>query len=418
MRAVGLMKYGLIGERLGHSFSKDIHGMLADYSYELKEISREALENFLTERSFKAINVTIPYKETVIPYLYYIDDAAKKIGAVNTVVNRDGRLYGYNTDFYGLRALILHLGISLEGKKVVILGTGGTSKTAMAVADSLGAREIIRVSRSERCDAVTYTQMYESHGDADMIINTTPRGMYPNCYDKAADLSRFDKLLGVVDAVYNPLRSSLIRDARSLGIRAEGGLYMLVAQAVRASEIFLDTSYADGEIDKIYRDILGQKENIVLVGMPASGKSTVGKIIADKLGRSFIDTDDLIVKRAKISIPEIFERYGEEYFRELEALAVRDAGANGNSVIATGGGAVLREENIDALRANGRLYFIDRPLCDLVPTDSRPLSSDREAIEKRYNERYGIYCSVCDCHIKVTTDAEGVAAHIMENFRK
>jgi len=412
------MKYGLIGERLGHSFSREIHSLLADYEYELREVPRESLHEFITRRDFRAINVTIPYKEEVIPYLHYIDGAARDIGAVNTVVQKDGKLYGYNTDFFGLRALIMRLGISLEGKKTAILGTGGTSRTASAVAKSLGAREIIRVSRGGKDGAVTYEELYGNHRDVQVIINTTPAGMYPDCYGKAVDISAFDKLSGVVDAVYNPLRTPLILDARARGIPAEGGLYMLVAQAVRASEIFLDVTYPEGVADRIYGSLKRKKENVTLVGMPASGKSTVGKIIAQEMGRRFVDTDELIEKRAGMTIPEIFASAGEGYFRELEAEAVREAGMLGGAVIATGGGAVLRPDNVDALRENGRIYFIDRPLDALVPTSTRPLSSDRESIEKRYKERYGIYRAVCDCHIKADTDAVGVARLIMENFNK
>lgn len=411
-------EYGCIGEVLKHSFSKEIHNSLADYDYGLIEIPRENLDSFLKERPFKAINVTIPYKETVIPYLYKIDPMAKEIGAVNTVVNRGGRLYGYNTDFYGMKSLIEKIGIDLKGKKVAILGTGGTSKTSLALAKSLGAREVIRVSRSARENAVTYDELYEKHSDTEVIINTTPSGMYPNIFDTPIDLSRLPYVVGVADAVYNPLRTPLILAARKRGIAAECGLYMLVSQAVRASEIFIDTVYEKSETDRVFKKIFKEKENIVLVGMPASGKSTVGKILADALGREFIDTDSIIEENEGMSIPEIFEKHGEKYFRDAEMRAVKSASLLSGRVIATGGGAILREENIDALRENGKIYFIDRPISDLIPTSDRPLSSDRESIEKRYRERYGIYCSVADTVIKVTTDADGVAKSITEDFLK
>ena len=415
---VNNMNCGLIGEKLGHSFSKIIHGMLTDYDYELCEVAREELSDFLTKREFKAINVTIPYKEEVIPYLYSIDAAAKEIGAVNTVVNRDGRLYGYNTDFFGLRKLIAHMGVELACRKVAILGTGGTSKTARAVAGGLGAREVLLVSRSAKDGTVSYGELYEKHTDVEVIINTTPAGMYPRCYDEPIDISCFPALIAVVDAVYNPLRTPLVRAALARDIVAEGGLYMLVAQAVRASEIFLDKTYPEETVDKIYGKLLKERENIVLVGMPASGKSTVGRILAEMSGRELVDTDELVESRTGVSISELFAMRGEGYFRDLETEAVREAGAVGGRIIATGGGAVLRAENIDALRANGRIYFIDRPLSELIPTSSRPLSSDRESIERRYNERYDIYCEVCDCHVKVKGDARSVAEEIMENFGK
>ncbi len=411
-------KYGCIGEKLKHSFSKEIHNSLADYDYAIIEIAREELEKFATEKKFNAVNVTIPYKEMIIPYLYEIDSRAKEIGAVNTVVNRGGKLYGYNTDFYGMSELIKRIGIDLRDKKVAILGTGGTSKTSLAVAKSMGAREIIRVSRTARENSVTYEELYENHTDTDVIINTTPSGMYPNIFDIPVDLSLFPSLSGVADAVYNPLRTPLILAAKKRGIAAEGGLYMLVAQAVRASEIFIDKKYNTEETDKVFKKIYSEKENIVLTGMPASGKSTVGRLIADAMGREFIDTDDIICEDEGKSIPDIFRENGEKYFRDAETRAVKRVASLCGKVIATGGGVILREENVDALRENGKLYFIDRPLADIIPTSDRPLASDREAIEKRYNERYAIYNSTADVKINVNSDAEGVKVRIMEDFLK
>jgi len=411
-------EYGCIGEKLKHSFSKEIHNALANYNYDIIEIPREKLSGFATKKEFKAINVTIPYKEMIMPYLYEIDEQAKDIGAVNTVVNRGGKLYGYNTDFYGMSALIKKIGIDLTDKKVVILGTGGTSKTSLAVAKALGASKILRVSRTAREDAISYAELYEKHGDADVIINTTPSGMYPNIFDTPVDLSHFSNLSGVVDAVYNPLRTPLILAAKERGIAAEGGLYMLVSQAVRASEIFIDTVYGTGETDKVFSKILSKKENIVLTGMPASGKSTVGRLIAAALGREFIDTDDIIAEDEGKSIPEIFKENGEDYFRDAETGAIKKASMLCGAVIATGGGAILRKENVNALRENGKIYFIDRPLSDLIPTSDRPLSSDREAITKRYNERYKIYNDTADVIIAVDSNADGVCAKIVEDFLK
>lgn len=410
------MKYGLIGEHLGHSFSKVIHEMLSDNLYELCEISKDELDAFMKSHDFSGINVTIPYKESVIPYLDEIDDGAREIGAVNTIVNRNGRLVGYNTDFYGMRELILHAGISVSGRKAAILGSGGTSRTAMAVLKSLGAKEILKVSRSGRDGSITYNELYDSHSDVEIIINTTPLGMFPNTNDAAVDVSKFKRLSGVVDAVYNPLRSRLVLETREKGVAAEGGLYMLVAQAVRASEIFLGKQYSSGTVDEIYNKIKGEKENIVLIGMPASGKSTVGKIIAKKTGRTLVDTDELIVKKTGMEIAEIFSRFGEEKFREIESEIIAEISDSSSLIIATGGGAVLRSENVHSLKKNGRLCFIDRPLENLVPTDSRPLSSSREAIEKRYEERYGIYSSVCDLKIDADCEAVAVAEKILENF--
>ena len=261
------MKYGLIGEKLGHSFSKDIHAQLGDYEYEPREIDRDSLEAFMTERDFLGINVTQPYKEAVIPYLDEIDGVASEIGAVNTVVNRDGRLYGYNTDFYGMSMLFDYAGIDASGKKVAILGTGGTSKTAHAVLNSLGARKIIKVSRSGRDGTITYSELYQMHADVEIIVNTTPVGMYPNIFGSPVDISGFSSLQGVIDAVYNPLNSTLVQAARERGIPAEGGLYMLVGQALKASELFVGTKYPSFMLDVIYEGIKAEKENVVLIGM-------------------------------------------------------------------------------------------------------------------------------------------------------
>jgi len=412
------MKYGLIGERLGHSFSREIHARLADYDYELCEVAREDIDAFFDRGDFLGINVTIPYKETVIPHLYSIDEAARRIGAVNTVVNRDGRLYGYNTDFYGLTKLAEHAGVGIKGKRVAILGTGGTSKTARAVSATLGAKEILTVSRRAGEGVITYDELYREHADVDVIINTTPVGMYPNAGCAAVDISKFERLSGVLDAVYNPLSPRLIVEAKERGIPAEGGLYMLVAQAVRASEIFTGKEYGDGIIDAVYKDIYLNCECIVLVGMPASGKSSVGKRLCELLGRELVDTDALIVEEAGIPIPEIFSRYGEEEFRNMESRALRRAASLKGAVIATGGGAVLREENVAALRECGRIYFIDRPLEALVPTDDRPLSRDRASIEALYEKRYPIYKCAADVHVDGSGTVSEVADRIIKELGK
>lgn len=410
------MKYGCIGEHLKHSFSKEIHGHISDYDYVIREIPKDELDAFMRAADFLAINVTIPYKEKVIPYLSYIDEGARLIGAVNTIVNRGGRLYGYNTDFYGMSMLAKHRGIDFGGKKVLILGTGGTSKTAYAVAKANGAREIVKASREAKDGAVLYTDVYKYHTDTEIIINTTPVGMYPNIFDKPIELSKFPRLCGVLDAIYNPQSTPLILEARELGISAEGGLYMLVAQGVRASEYFLDTKYDDTLLDEIFAKISAEKKNIVLVGMPASGKSTVGKIIADRLSRPLIDTDDEIVKLSNMKIPDIFKNMGEDKFRDIESEAVCTASAKSGSVIATGGGAILRKTNVSALKENGKIYFLDRPLEALIPTSDRPTASSKEAIEKRYNERYEIYKKCADVIIPAIVSAEAVANLIIRDF--
>lgn len=410
------MNYGCIGEHLKHSFSKEIHNSLADYKYDICEIAPENLDAFMTERNFSAINVTIPYKQAVIKHLYEIDGSAKEIGAVNTIVNRGGRLYGYNTDFFGMRALILHAGLDISQRKVAILGTGGTSRTASAVAKSLGACKILRVGRTPKDGAITYGELFREHSDTEIIINTTPVGMFPNIFDTPISLDAFPRLFGVIDAVYNPLSTPLVLAARERGIPAEGGLYMLVAQAVRASEIFLDTSYPENTLDSVFKKIKRKKENIVLIGMPSCGKSTVGKIIAERLGREFIDTDALIEERAGCSIPEIFENHGEAHFRGLESEVIRELAPKNGAVIATGGGAILREENTRALRENGKIYFIDRPLELLMPTEDRPLASSREAIERRFAERHGIYKKTADITVPSVKTPTDTANLIIEDF--
>lgn len=410
------MMYGCIAEKLGHSFSKDIHNRLFDYSYELKEIPQSDLDSFMREKDFRAINVTIPYKERVIPYLDWISDTAKKIGAVNTIVNENGSLKGYNTDFSGMSYLIKRNNIVLKNKKVLILGSGGTSKTALAVAQSMECLSAYRVSREGREDCITYDTAAKLHSDAEIIINTTPVGMYPKIGVSPIDLSIYKNVEAVVDAVYNPLRSKLVCDARKKGINAVGGLYMLVAQAAIAAEKFLNTKVPDLEIDRVYRELVNLKQNIVLTGMPGSGKSTIGKLISEETGMTFIDTDEEIVKREKKSIPEIFAESGEQGFRKLEAEVIANVSSIQNAVISTGGGAILNQANIDMLKENGRIYFIDRKLEDIAATSDRPLSSNRTDLEKRYSERYDLYCSRCDKQIKISNEAYSNMKIILEDF--
>ena len=412
------MKYGLIGERLGHSFSKDVHSMLADYEYTLCEIPKEELGDFMTRAPFTAINVTIPYKEAVIPYLSYISDEARRIGAVNTIVKRDGRLYGYNTDFFGMSAQINKMRLDLAGKKTVILGTGGTSKTARAVAESMGANPIITVSRTKKEDAIDYDELMKEHLDARIIINTTPVGMYPKNDAAPIDVTLFKNLEGVLDAIYNPLRTSLVLDALKMGAKAEGGLYMLVAQAVYASEIFLGVKHTREKLDKIFKKIRRKKENIVLIGMPASGKSTVAALLSSELSREAFDTDEMIKSARGTGIPEIFESEGEVAFRDYESEAVALVSTKNGAVIATGGGAVLREKNVKLLKQNGVLFFIDRPPEKLMPTVDRPLARDVEAIKKRYEERYGIYCNAADVVIDADDTPVNIAKKIKGAFYK
>lgn len=411
-----MMEYGLIGEKLGHSFSKIVHSYLADYNYDLKEIKKEDLDAFMQRADFKAINVTIPYKEDVIPYLDFIDEKAQKIGAVNTVVNKDGKLFGYNTDYFGLKALIEFSGVEIKDKKVLILGSGGTSKTAYAVVCDMGAKEVLKVTRSQRKDYISYGDAQNLHNDADVIINATPCGMYPNVGVSPIDIGGFEKLSGVIDAIYNPLCSKLVLEARKRGITAMGGLYMLVSQAVFGVERFLDISVCSEKTKEVYYKVLREKSNIVLVGMPSCGKTTIGKELSKILKKDFLDTDCEIVKKAGMPIPRIFEKFGEEYFRRLESEVIFEASMLNNKIISTGGGAVLNPNNTDNLKGNGIIFFIDRPIEMLTATDDRPLSSNIEDLEKRYKERYNIYLSCADAVIKNDCELENAVEKIKEEF--
>lgn len=412
------MKYGLIGEHLKHSYSCEIHAQIADYEYELHEIPPSGLGGFLKKREFNAINVTIPYKQDVIPYLDEISDTAKRIGAVNTIVNRNGRLYGDNTDFAGMLALAKHIGVDMKGRKVLILGTGGASKTGHALAEYMGAQSVYYVSRSGKDGSITYEQAVTEHSDAQIIINATPVGMFPKQDGRPIDISAFPKLEGVIDAIYNPLRTNLILDAQERGIPAEGGLYMLSAQAVHASAVFRDIPLDESLVDKAFKSVKNDKQSIVLIGMPSSGKTTVGRILAEKCGKQLADTDEYIVRKIGMPISDFFAKYGEAEFRKIEKETVAELSAMGGRIIATGGGAVLDAENVRALKQNGVLVFLDRRPENLIATDDRPLASRRSALEKLYAERYDIYCAAAELHIDANTTPEAEADAILKELAK
>ena len=407
-----MKRYGCIGQKLTHSFSKEIHARLADYPYDLIELQEDEIQPFLEKRAFAAINVTIPYKQTVIPYLDAISDIAERIGAVNTIVNKDGRLFGYNTDYYGMKALIERIGISLQGKKVLILGTGGTAKTARVVATDLGAGEIWTVSRRKTDDHILYEEAIHRHADAEVIINTTPSGMYPDLDSTPIDIGCFPRLEGVVDAVYNPLCTNLVLDARARGIRAEGGLYMLVVQAASAVEKFLDTTLSQDAVEEVFTSILASKENVVLIGMPGCGKSTVGRLLHID-GYTWIDTDAEIEKRCGCRIREMIASRGERYFRDVESQVIDTAASQTGLIISTGGGAVLRDKNLRALRRNGKLFFIDTPLSRLCATEDRPLSDTNEKLADLYNQRIEIYKAAADVTVPYAETPQAAADYIL-----
>lgn len=412
------MKYGLIGEKLSHSFSKEIHEALTDYDYEIRELTPDEVAPFLAAREFEGINVTIPYKEKVIPHLDEITDAAKWIGAVNTVKRVDGRLIGDNTDFYGMSEMINRAGIALSGKKVLILGTGGTSKTSRAVASAMGAREIVTVSRIASGSTVTYEEAVAFHSDAEIIINTTPVGMYPNTDAFPISIDNFHHLEGVIDAIYNPLRTRLILAAEKRGIPAVGGLMMLILQAARAAEIFLGQRLDEEKVEKVIKSIFESKENIVLIGMPGCGKSTIGAQIASLTGRELVDTDALIEKMTGKHPADIIRDHGEDEFRRIETEAVRVVSKRSGIIIATGGGTVTRSENIPLLRQNGKIIYLNCPVDELPITPDRPLSSSRSAIRTLFLARNLLYTLAANATVSVSHEnpPEHTAKEILKAF--
>ena len=384
------VRAALIGKPLGHSYSKTVHEKLG-YPYDLLEVDEKDIEKLLRSEKYTGFNVTVPYKKTVIPLLDELDPSAAEVGAVNTIKVRKRRLIGYNTDVYGMEKMLAASGINLYGKTVMILGTGGTSLTARAVCRRGGAREVIVVGRTS---PVNYVNCYTKTG-VDVIINTTPVGMYPHDEDCPIRVDAFKGLEGVADVIYNPFRTALVRNALALGIKATGGLKMLVEQAVRAAEIFTDGFISDVVSDRIYREILFSACGVAFIGMPGSGKTALGKYTAELLGKKFIDTDSEIEKRCGKSIPEIFAEDGEEYFRKIESEAIADAASERNAVISTGGGAVLREENRYALLKNSVIINVERRI-DALEKSGRPLSSSTEKLAAMYAERCPIYRDLGD----------------------
>ena len=402
------MEYGLLGERLGHSFSPQIHRDLAGYDYQLLPTPPEAVEDLFARRAFQGLNVTIPYKRTVMPLCDEIDPRAAAIGAVNTVVNRNGRLTGYNTDIDGFLYMARRAGVDMAGKKVVILGSGGTSRTARAAAGELGAREIVTVSRHGEDNY----QNLSRHADAQVLVNTTPVGMYPNWGQSPVSLESFPALEGVLDVVYNPLRTALLLQAEERGLPRSCGLPMLVAQAKRAAELFTGQNINDSRTEAVLHGLREQLTSIVLIGMPGCGKTTVGRALAGKLGRTFVDLDEEIVRRAGMSIPEIFAREGEAGFRERESALVREFGERTGLVVSTGGGVVTRRENYIPLKQNGLLLHLRRDPAAL-PTDGRPLSQ-ATAPEELWRRRAPLYAAFADGEI----DNNGTLAGTLEQIEK
>ncbi len=378
------MKCGLIGEKLGHSFSPQIHSRLADYSYELVELEEKEVGNFVRNGGLDAFNVTIPYKKTVMPFLDVISPEAKAIGAVNTVVRRGGMLYGYNTDYFGFSHMLDVSGIEVGGKKAMVFGTGGASATVCAVLRDRGVSELVIIS-IENNTPETLAQ----HVDTQIIVNATPVGMYPKNGSSPVDLSIFPACEGVLDVIYNPSKTRLLLDAEARGVPNVNGLPMLVAQAAKAFEFFTDDSYEDGICERITKDIENSTKNIILIGMPGCGKSTVGKLIAKKLDRPFHDADDVFTATYETTPSEVIQTEGEEVFRQMEHKIAQELGKLSGRVIACGGGVVTREYNYNALRQNGTVVFINRKLENLT-VRGRPLSVSK-GVEALFEERRDAY---------------------------
>ena len=402
--------YGLLGRTLGHSFSPQIHKSLGGYSYELFEVEPENLKGFFENTALKGFNVTIPYKKDVIKYCSSLSDAAQKTGSVNTIVrNPDGSFAGHNTDYYGLDYLIRSAGFEVSGAKIIILGNGGVSGTVRQLMNDRGASEVVTISRKGE-------ENYENisrHYDAEFVINTTPVGMYPDNGRAVIDITEFKSCRGVIDLIYNPIKTRLVMDAENMGIPAEGGLKMLVAQAAGACELFLGSKISDELIEAEYMRILRQVENIILIGMPGCGKSSIGERLAEITGKSFADSDIKIIEQTGRSAEDIICSDGEEYFRRVETAIAKAEGAHTGCVIATGGGVVTREENLDLLRQNGRIVYIKRSLEDLS-SDGRPISAANR-IEDLFRQRKAAYESWSDFEAE-NTGIEETAAKIAQQL--
>ena len=401
------MQFGLLGEKLGHSYSPQIHRNFGDYPYQLFEKQPEELEDFLKNGNFVGINVTIPYKKAVIPYCDSLSERAKQLGAVNTIVRqKGGRLVGHNTDYFGFASMVARSGLIVADKKVLVLGSGGASVTAVAVLQELGANVVV-ISRTGENN---YTNL-ANHKDTAIIVNTTPVGMYPNTDASPVDISIFPELEGVLDVIYNPANTKLLQAAQVRNLIAINGLWMLVAQAKESAEWFMGHKIPDGEIASVHATLKQQMENIVLVGMPGCGKSTIGALLAEKMGKQFIDADAEIVNTAGMSIPDIFSNSGEAGFREIETAVLKKLGKQSGLVIATGGGCVTREENYPVLHQNGKIIWIRRNIAQL-PTDGRPLSQTND-LQQMYRQREPLYARFSDFSVENNDTPGAVVSSIL-----
>ena len=406
-----MKKCGLLGEKLSHSYSPQIHTYLGNYPYLLYEKEREEVEGFVLRGDFDAINVTIPYKKTVVPFCTRLSPVARRLGSVNTLVREeDGSIFGHNTDYFGFSYMLDKSGVSPEGKKVLVLGSGGAAVTVVAVLRDRGAREVIVISRSGENNYENISR----HADAEMIVNTTPVGMYPHPGASPVRLSDFPACRAALDLIYNPEKTAFLLEAEALGIPSVNGLTMLVAQAKESAEYFGDAPLSDSIIDKTVSSLQAKQRNLVLVGMPGSGKSTLGKILAAKTGRRFVDADAEIEKAAGMSIPDIFAQEGEDGFRKRETAVLEKWGMEAGLVLATGGGCVTREENTPILRQNGAIFWIKRDI-EALPREGRPLSKGAD-LAAMYAKRRPLYEKIADITVENRGEAEAVAERMLVKY--
>jgi shikimate dehydrogenase len=410
------MRRGLIGEHLGHSYSQRIHETLGGYPYELIEVAPQDLDAWMKNKDFAALNVTIPYKKAVIPYLEELDERARRIGAVNTIVNDHGRLIGKNTDYYGCRFMLEQAGIEIQGRKVILLGNGGAAQAVQAVLEDLGAAAIVKVKRNPSPETLTYEEAYRDHSGAQVIVNTSPVGMFPAQEGLPVELDRFPQLESVADVIYNPHRTRLIVEAQKRGCRTATGLSMLTAQAAEAIEAFIGKPVAPKSILRMTAELAREKMNLVLIGMPGCGKSTIARKLAEISGRPAVDIDPRIVERIGMPIRDFFAQQGEARFRQIEAEILAEVALQTGQIIATGGGIVKDWENVRRLRQSGKVYFLDRSLDQLETDPSRPLSSSREALRQLYDQRIDLYRAACDQQIENNGSADQTARRLWQDW--
>ncbi|MBE7035350.1 MAG: shikimate kinase [Ruminococcaceae bacterium] len=402
----------LIGEHLSHSYSPKIHSCLAGYSYSLKELAREAVSDFFAKREFDGLNVTIPYKKEVMRYLDAISPEAEAIGAVNTVLRQGSTLIGYNTDYFGFMAMVRKSGVTVQGKTVVVIGSGGASKAVCAALSDMGAGAVKVLSHKDNNEEAIH-----AYTDCHVLVNTSPVGMYPNSDAAPVDLSLFTCCEAVLDLIYNPAQTRLLEEAERLGMVSCNGLYMLVAQAKKAAEIFSGQAICDSRIDEVCKMMELETKNIVLIGMPGCGKTTVGRKLAELLSREFYDSDSEIEAAFGMHPSAFITEKGEQAFRAAESEVLCRLGKQSGCIIATGGGAVTRQENYSFLRQNSTVVFLKREL-DALATDNRPLSKDKAAIEALFKTRLPLYRQFCHVEVEAAESPALTAKEIIKKVKE